>query len=136
MNENLSIRFVKIGVTFLVLGIFLGVVMHHQHTRALVPLHAHVTLVGGFLMIIFGLIYQAFPAMAKSKLAAWHFWLFTASSLSLSAFATREASRLRTFDDANEHGASMLVAILGLTFLTSLILLVINVFKNGKVAHD
>ncbi len=136
MKKNIGGRFVKIGLIFLVLGILLGVVMHHQHTRALVPLHAHITLVGGFLMIIFGLIYRVFPATAKSKLAEWHFWMFAFSSLSLSAFASLEMSRSRTFDDANEHGASMMVAILGLIFLTSLILFVINIFKNGEVTHD
>jgi hypothetical protein len=39
-------------------------------------LHAHINLVGLASLVLFGLLYRSFPALATSKLAAAHFILF------------------------------------------------------------
>ena len=45
--------------------------------------HAHMNLVGWVSMALYGFIYKAYPAMAASKLAAWHFWIANAGALLL-----------------------------------------------------
>jgi len=39
--------------------------------------HAHINLVGFASMVLFGLIYRAYPTLAESKLATAHFVIFT-----------------------------------------------------------
>lgn len=127
----MSIRFLKFGAVFLLLGILLGVAMHHQHSRSLIPVHAHVTLAGGFLMILFGLVYRAFAALGRSRLAAWHFWLHAIPSVLLLSHASFFALSGRSFDDTQEHGMAIVVALLGMAMLASLVLFAVNVFING-----
>ncbi len=127
----MSKHFIKAGALFLVAGILLGILMHHQHSRALVALHAHVTLGGGVLMLVFGLVYRLDEAADRSKLAAWHFWLYLGSSGSLLAWAAYEALNGRSFDDSGAHRASAAVSVVGLAFAASLVLFLVNVFRNG-----
>jgi hypothetical protein len=43
----------------------------------LAPVHAHTNLVGFASMVLFELLYRAFPALADSKLAAAHFLIYS-----------------------------------------------------------
>jgi hypothetical protein len=45
-----------------------GVVMGIQHNFTLAPAHAHLNLIGGVLMFLFGLYYRQIPAAAASRL--------------------------------------------------------------------
>ncbi len=82
MREDFGVRnidrwFILIGLLFgtfgFAFGIWVGVSEHFE----LAPVHAHVNLVGFASMVLFGLIYRAYPALAASKLAAAHFLIFT-----------------------------------------------------------
>ena len=64
-----------IGTLYLLVGILLGEYMGGSGDRTMVPVHAHINLLGFALMAIFGVTYRAIPAMAEAKLARWHFWL-------------------------------------------------------------
>ena len=44
-------------------------------------MHAHVNLVGFASMVLFGLIYRAYPAFAESRLAAAHFLIYTIGAI-------------------------------------------------------
>ena len=44
------------------------------------PMHAHMGLIGGVLLILYGLIYRAFPAMQQHALVKVHFWLVNIAS--------------------------------------------------------
>lgn len=126
----MGIRFIRLGIVFLLLGIVLGVVMHHLQSGIWIPLHAHVSLVGGFLSFIFGLIYQQFPRAARSRFAQWHYWLFLLSESGGFLHMTVEAMNGRTFNDASQHVAELRLVLIALGFAASLLLFAINMFKN------
>jgi hypothetical protein len=74
--EALSRRWFLCAITYLVIGIGMGVYMGASQDHSLFPAHAHINLLGWVTMVLTGLLYRIFPAAAQSALAAWHFWLY------------------------------------------------------------
>jgi hypothetical protein len=64
-----------VSVIVLLLGMVLGIVMGIREDFALQPAHAHLNLVGGVLLFLFGLYYRLVPAAGKSGLAKVQGWL-------------------------------------------------------------
>ena len=131
----MSAFFVKVGVVYLVLGLLAGGVMHHQHHAGLLPLHAHLSLIGG-LSIVIGCIYRAFPRAGQSRLASWHFWSFNISIGLFLLWMVWLVNAGRTFNDAQPHSHEMTVSMLGLVLAASICIFVFNVFKNVTDSHD
>ena len=63
------------GVVVLLIGMLAGIVMGVQQDFALAPAHAHLNLVGGVLLFLFGLYYRLVPAAGNSTLAKVQGWL-------------------------------------------------------------
>lgn len=74
--KEIDTLYVVIGAVWLVIGIILGIVMGATENFALMPLHAHINLVGFACHSIFGLAYRQWPAMKASGLAPAQFWIF------------------------------------------------------------
>lgn len=74
--ETLSRRWFLCAITYLVIGIGMGVFMGASGNHSLYPAHAHINLLGWASMGLTGLLYRSFPAAAQSALATWHFWLY------------------------------------------------------------
>jgi hypothetical protein len=129
----MAVSLVRVGAVYLISGVLLGMAMHHQHSRALMGAHAHVTLAGGFLTIIFGLVYRQFPQAGQSRLAAVHFWTHNLAFLALFAFTGYFSVAGRSFDDAQPHTAGVLFATIAMAVVTSLIVFAVNVFRNVSV---
>jgi hypothetical protein len=64
-----------VSVIVLLLGMVLGIVMGIQEDFTLQPAHAHLNLVGGVLLFLFGLYYRLVPAAGASRLAKAQGWL-------------------------------------------------------------
>jgi hypothetical protein len=64
-----------VSVVILSIGMLAGIVMGIQQDFALQPAHAHLNLVGGVLLFLFGLYYRLFPAAGQSTLATIQGWL-------------------------------------------------------------
>jgi hypothetical protein len=122
--------FLKTGVVLLIAGASLGAVMHHQHSRALLGAHAHVTLAGGVVSILYALCYQQFPVLARSRLAAVHAVLHFGSSLVLLGLVIVFGLQGRTFDDLLPHTMVGLVTVTGLFFFASMLAFAANVFRS------
>ena len=75
----MSTRFLRIAVVYFVLAVLVGLYMGMTGKLAMVPVHAHLNLLGWVSMALFGLIYHAHPAAAQTKLARWHFWIHNLS---------------------------------------------------------
>jgi len=58
-----------IGVVLLLVGMLAGIAMGIQQDFTLAPAHAHLNLVGGVLLFLFGLYYRMVPAAGSSPLA-------------------------------------------------------------------
>jgi hypothetical protein len=59
----------RVSVVLLLVGLFGGVAMGIAHDFQLAAAHAHLDLVGGVLMFLFGLYYRAVPRAGGSRLA-------------------------------------------------------------------
>jgi len=64
-----------IGVVLLLVGMLAGIAMGIQQDFTLAPAHAHLNLVGGVLLFLFGLYYRMVPAAGSSQLAKLQGWL-------------------------------------------------------------
>jgi hypothetical protein len=65
----------RVGVVILVAGMLAGIEMGIRQDFTLAPAHAHLNLVGGGLLILFGLYYRLVPAAGTSALAKVQGWL-------------------------------------------------------------
>jgi len=61
--------FITAGLIFLLAGEAFGIWMGVQEDFTHRTAHAHVNLVGGVSLILYGLVHRAFPALAASRLA-------------------------------------------------------------------
>lgn len=74
--KNVDRWFILIGLLYGTFGFAFGIWVGINERFEQAHLHAHINLIGFASMVMFGLLYRAFPAMAESRLAALHFILF------------------------------------------------------------
>ena len=79
--KNVDRWFILIGLLYGTFGFAFGIWMGITRAFNYAHLHAHINLVGFTVMILFGLLYRAFPALAESKLAALHFIVFNTGAI-------------------------------------------------------
>jgi len=65
----------RVSVVFLLAGLLWGIEMGIRQDFALAPAHAHLNLIGGVLLFLFGLYYRLVPAAGTSSLAKVQGWL-------------------------------------------------------------
>lgn len=82
---NISRNFLLTGCLYLLIGIGMGSYMGGSGDHTLMPVHAHINLLGFTLMTIFGLAYRLIPGLAMGPLALGHFWLHQLGALVLLA---------------------------------------------------
>jgi len=70
-----------VGVVVLLVGMLAGIAMGVQQDFTLAPAHAHLNLVGGVLLFLFGLYYRLVPAAGNSRLAKVQGWLHIAGAI-------------------------------------------------------
>jgi hypothetical protein len=71
----------RVAVVILLVGMLAGIVMGIQQDFTLAPAHAHLNLVGGVLLFLFGLYYRLVPAAGNDALAKVQGWLHIAGSI-------------------------------------------------------
>ena len=64
-----------VSVVILLIGMLAGIAMGIERDFMLAPAHAHLNLIGGVLLFLFGLYYQLVPAAGSSSLARVQGWL-------------------------------------------------------------
>ncbi len=124
---TISRNFLLMAVLYLLVGMLLGSYMGSSGNHDLVPVHAHVNLLGFTLMAVFAVVYRVFPAMAETSLAKIHFWMHQAGTLILvSALYLMLSERVAE-------------AAIGPVFPVSEVLIIVgtavfgwNAFKNGN----
>ncbi|MBI1243801.1 MAG: hypothetical protein GC202_02255 [Alphaproteobacteria bacterium] len=78
-----SCRWFATAIFYLVAGVALGVFMGASGDHEMMPVHAHVNLMGWVSMALMGFVYRTFPAAAATTAATWHFWLYQIGTLVL-----------------------------------------------------
>ena len=79
--DRLSYRFFRLAVLYFVTGVTLGLYMAASHDYRMHPVHAHLNLLGWVTLSLFGLYYRGMPAMAETRLAQIHFWIYVPAHL-------------------------------------------------------
>jgi hypothetical protein len=69
------------AAVILLVGMLAGIAMGIQQDFTLAPAHAHLNLVGGVLLFLFGLYYRLVPAAGNSPLAKVQGWLHIAGAI-------------------------------------------------------
>jgi hypothetical protein len=74
-----------VSVVILLVGMLAGIDMGIRQDFVLAPAHAHLNLVGGVLLFMFGLYYRLIPAAGASALAKVQGWLHIVGSIAFPA---------------------------------------------------
>lgn len=138
MNVSRTVAwFLKTGIFLLIAGASLGAMMHHQQNLALMSAHAHVTLGGGLVSIVYALCYQQFAVLTRSRLAAAHLVLHFGSMAVLLFLVTLFSLQGRSFDDPLPHTMVGVIGSAGLLLFCSMLAFAANVFRSlqGQVAQ-
>jgi hypothetical protein len=70
-----------LSVVILLIGMVGGMAMGIQQNFTLAPAHAHLNLIGGVLLFLFGLYYRVVPAAGRTMLARIQGWLHILGSI-------------------------------------------------------
>ena len=71
----MGVTFIKIAVVYFIAGVALGLFMAISQDHSVIPVHAHVNLLGWVSLALCGLVHQQFPTLQAHWLAKAHFWL-------------------------------------------------------------
>jgi hypothetical protein len=124
---NISRSFLLVGSLYLLVGILFGMYMGGSGDHSMAPLHAHINLLGFVLMMLFGLVYRQFPAMAKTSLAKLHFWLHQAGALVLLIMLFMLFS-----GRIGDAAMAPIAPIAETAVLIGTLIFAFNLYKNGK----
>ncbi|MBB6445247.1 cytochrome-c oxidase [Bacillus benzoevorans] len=118
----MAIRLIQISVIYFVIGVGLGLYMSIVHSGDLMPVHAHVNLLGWMSLALAGVIYSLYPQLTSTKLAKTHFWLHNISlpvmMLSLAFFIEGVTS------------LGLLISIGATVLVIAIILFALNILLN------
>ncbi|BAQ17068.1 hypothetical protein [Methyloceanibacter caenitepidi] len=119
--KNVDRWFVLIGLLYGTFGMGFGIWMgiHQRFDQA--HLHAHINLIGFASMVLFGLLYRSFPALAASRLAAAHFIVYNVgAAVFLAGLPLAQA------------GTTIALAVVGsLLVVAGLLIFLANYLMNG-----
>jgi len=119
--KNVDRWFILIGLLYGIFGFSFGIWVGINERFEQAHLHAHVNLIGYASMLLFGLLYRAFPALAESRLAAAHFILFNIGAVIF----------LCGIPLAQAHQTVALAAGGSMTVLAGLLVFLANYLMNG-----
>jgi hypothetical protein len=124
---SISRSFMVIASLYIILGVGIGMYMGGSNDHTLLPVHAHINLLGFVLPMVFGFTYHLFPAAGQSTLARAHFWLHQVGALillvMLSLFLTGKIGESAMFPVA---------PLAELAILLGLISFAVNVFRHVR----
>jgi cbb3-type cytochrome oxidase subunit 1 len=120
----MGLHFLKIAVVYLVIGTLLGFAMGLTQTFVLMPVHAHVLLLGWASLALAGLVYHFYPAAATTRLARFHFWLH---NIGLPLFMVGLGLLL-----TGNESVFLLVLVSAIAVIVGLVLFAANVLLNIK----
>jgi len=125
MTDNTrSITWLRIAVVYFVVAVALGIVMGASGDHSLMPVHAHLNLLGWVSMALFGPIGRFYPATMQGTLATVQFWLY---NISVPVLLVMLAALLRGHAELDP-----LVGVGSIVTGIAVLLFAINVFKGVK----
>jgi len=115
----------RVSVVILLIGLVGGIAMGVAHDFQLVAAHAHLNLIGGVLLFLFGLYYRLFHEAGASALAKVQGWLHIIGAIAFPigiALVTTQGEKL------------VIAPIIGsLIVVAAVLLFAVIVFRTSKV---
>ena len=112
------------GAVILLVGMLAGIAMGIQQNFVLAPAHAHLNLVGGVLLFLFGLYYRLVPAAGTSTLAKVQGWLHMIGAILFPVGVAVVLLKGPAFEAAPIAGSLIVVAAMAL--------FVVIVFRSSR----
>jgi hypothetical protein len=112
------------GAVILLVGMLAGIAMGIQQNFVLAPAHAHLNLVGGVLLFLFGLYYRLIPAAGSSTLAKVQGWLHIIGAILFPVGVAVVLLKGPSFEAAPIAGSLIVVAAMAL--------FVVIVFRSSR----
>ena len=81
--NRVDLYFLLLATVLLICRAVLGIVMGAREDFQLAPVHAHLNLAGWASLALFGLTYRAYPELAATRLARYHFIVSATASVML-----------------------------------------------------
>jgi hypothetical protein len=103
-----------LSAIILLFGMLAGIAMGIQQDFVLAPAHAHLNLVGGVLLFLFGLYYRLVPAAGATTLAKVQGWLHMVGSILFPAGVAVVLLKGPSFETAPIAGSLIMVAAMAL----------------------
>src|ERR1700736_5255162 len=125
-KESLMIGSLMIctAVLILLVGMLAGITMGVQQNFTLAPAHAHLNLIGGVLLFLFGLYYRLVPAAGTTTLARVQGWLHMTGAILFPAGIAVVLLKGPSFEAAPVAGSLLVV--------TAMALFVVIVFRSAR----
>ena len=112
------------SVVILLVGMLAGITMGILQNFTLAPAHAHLNLVGGVLLFLFGLYYRLVPAAGTTTLAKVQGWLHMVGAVLFPAGIAVVLLKGPSFEAAPVAGSLLVV--------TAMALFVVIVFRSAR----
>jgi hypothetical protein len=112
------------SVVILLVGMLAGITMGILQNFTLAPAHAHLNLVGGVLLFLFGLYYRLVPAAGATTLAKVQGWLHMVGAILFPAGIATVLLKGPSFEAAPVAGSLLVV--------TAMALFVVIVFRSAR----
>jgi hypothetical protein len=113
-----------VSVVILLVGMLAGIAMGIQQNFTLAPAHAHLNLVGGVLLFLFGLYYRLIPAAGTTLLAKVQGWLHIGGAILFPAGVAVVLLKGPSFEAAPIVGS--------LTVVAAMTLFAVIVFRTSR----
>jgi hypothetical protein len=112
------------SAVILLVGMLAGIVMGIQQNFVLAPAHAHLNLIGGVLLFLFGLYYRLIPAAGTTTLAKVQGWLHMIGAILFPVGVAVVLLKGPSFEAAPIAGSLIVVAAMAL--------FVVIVFRSSR----
>ncbi|MDI4233342.1 hypothetical protein AAFX91_03890 [Bradyrhizobium sp. 31Argb] len=103
-----------VSAVVLLLGMLGGIAMGIQQNFTLAPAHAHLNLVGGVLLFLFGLYYRLIPAAGATMLARIQGWMHILGAILFPAGVAVVLLKGSSFEIAPVVGSLLVVGSMAL----------------------
>jgi peptidoglycan/LPS O-acetylase OafA/YrhL len=81
--QRIDRNFILIGLVWVIIGMIYGTWLGASGHNNFANSHAHINLLGFVTSVLFGILYWAYPSLAKSRLAIWQFAIYEVGVLLL-----------------------------------------------------
>src|SRR5438477_8372325 len=113
-----------LSVVILLIGMLAGIAMGIQQNFTLAPAHAHLNLIGGVLLFLFGLFYRLVPAAGTTTLAKVQGWLHMIGAIVFPVGVAVVLTKGPSFEAAPIAGSLIVV--------TAMALFAVVVFRTSR----